>query len=222
MKATRAREGETSLRNSSHLPPIDASRLTKPVMLPPGRARLATNPLPTGSETTTKTMGRVLASRATAAVTGVACATDQFGSCVDELFRQPLHTVHIGGREAVVDPDVAALDPSQLLEAAFECIQERGCLPVILGRAHEHADVPHPLALRARHANSRRCRRRAADERYELAPPHSITSSARCRNGSGTVRPSAFAVFRLITSSNLVGCCTGRSAGLAPLRTRSM
>src|SRR5262249_3633401 len=30
--------------------------------------------------------------------------------------------------------------------------------------------------------------------------------------------PSAFAVLRLITSSYLVGACTGRSAGLAPLR----
>ena len=30
--------------------------------------------------------------------------------------------------------------------------------------------------------------------------------------------PSAFAVLRLITSSNLVGCCTGRSAGFSPLR----
>ena len=32
------------------------------------------------------------------------------------------------------------------------------------------------------------------------------------------VRPSAFAVLRLITSSNLVGCCTGKSAGFSPLR----
>jgi hypothetical protein len=30
--------------------------------------------------------------------------------------------------------------------------------------------------------------------------------------------PRAFAVLRLITSSNLVGCTIGRLAGLAPLR----
>ena len=30
--------------------------------------------------------------------------------------------------------------------------------------------------------------------------------------------PSVLAVLRLMTSSNLVGCCTGKSAGLAPLR----
>src|SRR6516164_10235757 len=38
---------------------------------------------------------------------------------------------------------------------------------------------------------------------------------------SGTVRPSALAVLRLITSWNLVGCWTGRSAGLAPFRILS-
>ena len=33
---------------------------------------------------------------------------------------------------------------------------------------------------------------------------------------AGTVRPNALAVLRLITSSSLVACSTGRSAGLAP------
>ena len=42
---------------------------------------------------------------------------------------------------------------------------------------------------------------------------HSITSSARASNVGGTVRPNARAVFRLITSSILVGCSTGKSAG---------
>ena len=43
---------------------------------------------------------------------------------------------------------------------------------------------------------------------------------ARKQRG-GTVRPSALAVFRLITNSYLVGACTGRSAGFSPLRMRS-
>lgn len=46
---------------------------------------------------------------------------------------------------------------------------------------------------------------------------YSITLSARMSNEGGTVRPSAFAVFTLITSSNLVGLSTGRSEGLVPL-----
>src|SRR4029077_3960326 len=49
-------------------------------------------------------------------------------------------------------------------------------------------------------------------------PAHSITSSARARIDGGTVRPSALAVLRLTTSSNRVGCWTGRSAGFSPLR----
>jgi hypothetical protein len=44
---------------------------------------------------------------------------------------------------------------------------------------------------------------------------HSITSSARASNEGGTVRPSALAALRLIASSNLVGCQTGKSAGFA-------
>ena len=58
-------------------------------------------------------------------------------------------------------------------------------------------------------------------EPTEYAALHSITSSARASSVCGTVRPSALAVLRLMTSSNLVGACTGRSAGFSPLRTRS-
>src|SRR5262245_49103048 len=64
--------------------------------------------------------------------------------------------------------------------------------------------------------------RRAAEQRYELAAPHlvghSITSSASARSLSGTAKASAFAVFILITSSNLTACITGRSAGFVPRR----
>src|SRR5262249_2030923 len=50
---------------------------------------------------------------------------------------------------------------------------------------------------------------------------HSITSSARASTEGWMVRPRALAVLRLMTSSNFVGCSTGRAAGLAPLRIRS-
>src|SRR6478736_10385009 len=42
---------------------------------------------------------------------------------------------------------------------------------------------------------------------------HSMTSSARASSDAGTVRPSAFAVLRLMTNSTFVACCTGRSPG---------
>jgi len=41
--------------------------------------------------------------------------------------------------------------------------------------------------------------------------PYSITSSARASNADGTVSPSVYAVLRLITKSNFVGCSTSRN-----------
>src|SRR5262249_32309989 len=63
--------------------------------------------------------------------------------------------------------------------------------------------------------------RDATNERNELAPPHSISSSARASSEGGTVSPSALATLRLTTSSNLVGCSMGRWAGWAPFRMLS-
>src|SRR5262249_5836473 len=59
---------------------------------------------------------------------------------------------------------------------------------------------------------------RAAKSRNERAAIHSITSSASESRLSEIAIPSAFAVLRLITSSNFVACWTGRSAALVPLR----
>src|SRR3954462_987901 len=89
------------------------------------------------------------------------------------------------------------------------------------GAAHQHADAARSLGrgdTRPVQSGSRHCR---TDKRDELAPLHSITSSANASSIGGTSSPSALAVLRLITSSNLVGCWTGSSAGLAPRRTRS-
>jgi hypothetical protein len=47
---------------------------------------------------------------------------------------------------------------------------------------------------------------------------YSITSSARASSVAGISTPSVLAVLRLITSSNFVGCITGKSAGLAPFK----
>ena len=46
--------------------------------------------------------------------------------------------------------------------------------------------------------------------------PYSITLSARTNNADGTVIPSALAVLRLITKSNLSGCSIGKSCREAP------
>src|SRR5262249_37067626 len=112
------------------------------------------------------------------------------------------------------------LEPAQFLETLQERSMANLSLGIILGEIREHADAPHPLAL-LRDRRERPRRRRAAEQRDELASLHSITSSARARSVGGTARRSALAVLRLMTSSNLVGACTGRSAGFAPRRMRS-
>src|SRR5262249_48074126 len=67
-----------------------------------------------------------------------------------------------------------------------------------------HGSLP---LLRARRERPRHSR--AAENRDELAPLHSITSSASASSLSGILRPSAFAVLRLITNANLMKMSPG-------------
>src|SRR5215468_3889123 len=114
----------------------------------------------------------------------------------------------------ILDRDILTIDVTGLPHAAIECSE---LLAPGSGRAAvEESDNRHRL-LRTR--RERPCRR-AAEQRDERAPPHSISSSARPDSGSGTVMPSVLAVLRLMNSSTFVACCTGRSAGFSPLRTR--
>src|SRR5947208_13205491 len=59
MIAARVTPGAICLSNSSHLPLRPYSNERKPVTLPPGRARLAMRPAPTGSGTIANTIGTV-------------------------------------------------------------------------------------------------------------------------------------------------------------------
>src|SRR5262245_38530579 len=110
--------------------------------------------------------------------------------------------------------NVAAFLPAEPFESLPKC-----CEPLLpygagLRAMYQDADAPHPLALLC--ARRERRRGRAADERYDLAPPHSITSSARASSCGGTTRPSILAVWAFMTDT----CTTGKSVGLAPLRMR--
>src|SRR5262249_42966242 len=107
--------------------------------------------------------------------------------------------------------------PASRLESSAEC----GHLSVRLrlGTRAKKADHRHRRLLPARRERPRGCC--AAESQDELAPFHSITSSARARTGVGMSSLRFLAVFRLITSSYLVGACTGRSLGFSPLSTRA-
>ena len=73
-KAIRLIPGSISLSVSSHLPIIGNSNGVKPVMFPPGRAKLVTKPIPTGSITKQKTIGTVRVASFNAATTGALLA----------------------------------------------------------------------------------------------------------------------------------------------------
>src|SRR5262249_17109558 len=141
----------------------------------------------------------------------------------DQFRRVSAIAIDIVLAPAGVDPDVAAVAPSQLLQGLLERRQLDLAAWIVRGPVHEHTEPPHALGLlRPRRERPRYCR--AAEQRYERAPlhprNHSITSSARASSVDGISMPSALAVGRLIKNSNLVDCTTGRSAGLAPLRMR--
>src|SRR5262245_12111170 len=126
--------------------------------------------------------------------------------------RQPIRLIV---PPTLLDDDIAAFDEPFLTqpfgEFRHEVRKRRGA------RAAKKTDHRHRRLLRPRRDRPRR--RRAAEQRDELAASHhSITSSARASSVGGMSRPSALAVLKLMTNSNLVGCTTGKSAGLAPLR----
>src|SRR6516164_8995708 len=148
-----------------------------------------------------------------------AIGEDHVGRERNQLGRDLATIVGAAGGPAVHHPHVAAIDPAQFLEPVQKSGETRKRFRIVRSDRHQHPDTAHPALLRARSERPRR--RRAAEKRDELPPSHSITSSARASRLGGTSRPSAFAVFRLITSSNLVGACTGRSVGFSPLRMRS-
>ena len=78
--------GAISLSIASHLPTMLASYISRPVRLPPGRARLAMKPEPIGSETLTNTIGIARLSRCSAAATGVVCARITSGCSATSSF----------------------------------------------------------------------------------------------------------------------------------------
>ena len=95
--------GAICLSRSSHLPLTAASKLVKPVTLPPGRARFCTRPDASGSATTTNTIGVVVVSARKATVGGVArLAADGVKSASLEEIAESCRTIFLslpGGKE---------------------------------------------------------------------------------------------------------------------------
>src|SRR5262249_20975014 len=139
---------------------------------------------------------------------------------LDQLVCQCRQLFVLAACPAVLDRNRPALGKAYLAEALVKGRHDE--IRVGPRKAAEQAEQPDDRNVQTLRA----CHERPRDpdtacQRDELTAPHSITSSARSRNASGIARPSALTAVRLMTSSNFVGCCTGRSAGLVPLRILS-
>src|SRR6516225_6970794 len=132
---------------------------------------------------------------------------DEFSRDLGEALRNSLC-------RAILDGYGTPFDPAEFAQTAHKRLDP--CALACRRAGIEQADGQ-KLAGPLLRASRDRPRRRAAEERDEFAAPnHSITSVASASSVGGTVRPSTFAVVRLMTRSNLVGCSTGMSAGFAP------
>ena len=181
--ATRLTPGAICLSRSNHLPPIPYSNGMNPVALPPGRAMLCDKP---GADRIDNIHedDRHGASRLQqrGGHSGRGGENDIRGEC-DQLSRISAIAVGIGDAPAVLDLHVAA-GPAQVLHP-FPKRREAGLrLRCILSVVHEHPDAPHPLWLPRVHRDWPR-RRRAAEQRDELAASSSLDHLVGCQEQAG-------------------------------------
>jgi hypothetical protein len=175
------------LSTSSHLLLRPYSNIRKPVALPPGRAKLATKPVPTGSTTTTNTIGTVR----------VACSNGREGrsartsqDCIrrkcGQFDRVLANVVGIGRGPAGVDPQVAAVGPPQRRQSLVKRPNAGLIFRIVRGRGHEDTDAPHPLGLLG--ARRERPRRRRAAECGQQFLPSLVTGPNSAAPGAGGAR----------------------------------
>jgi hypothetical protein len=234
MIAARLSRGAVSQSSSSHLPPIEASKLANPVMFPLGRSSRATMLLATGSLTPKKTIGIVRVSRWTAAVAAVPFVAMMSGceptnSCTSARIRLLSSRPH--------RRSIRTLRPSVQPESASARVNAESRFHRPAGA--RRSDAPAQFAVRAPAPATPPCSRaprspavaslisrliesvswlgKAGRPRFS----YSMISSARSRIDCGTVSPSDLAVLRFTAISSFVGNCTGRSPGFPPRRMRS-
>ena len=184
MIANRRRPGTTSRKSSSRLPARSVCWIDRPVTLPPGRARLATRPVPTGSPATAKTIGMTDVACFAAMTGAVAIRDNDIDLQPDELGRDLGVALGASLRPAILDRDGATLDPAEFAQA----LHKSGG-PLARARRRVRAQETRWSAacrlLRARRERPRR--RRAAEQRDELAASdesgHLIPPAGRAREG---------------------------------------
>src|ERR1035438_6228828 len=76
---------------------------------------------------------------------------DDIGRQLNQLLCKSSDEVDVTASPAVIDPEIAALVPPELVEPLPKCRNARTCVRVVLGRRHQHANPPHSLGLLRTH-----------------------------------------------------------------------
>ena len=92
--------------------------------LPPGRARLATRPAPTGSPAFVITMGMVVVAFFAANAAGRPCDHDQIHLKTNQVRRKLRQALKLLLGKPVLDGDIFSLNPSKLAQLLPERVQE--------------------------------------------------------------------------------------------------
>ena len=187
--ATRVKRGAISLSNSSHLLLMPYSKFAKPVALPAGRARLSTNPAPTGSATCTNTIGIY------------ARCLQQWPRCLgsngkDDIRRRSATNAATCLRICSASPppqrvSIRALRPSVQPNCCRPCEKSRNAslyFRAVRASTHEHTDAPRSFGLLRARRDRPRTAAPPSSEMNSRRLHHSITSSARASSVGGHCR----------------------------------
>jgi hypothetical protein len=147
------------------------SNKTKPVALPPGRAKLSTKPAPTGSTACANTIGTVWVTACSAATVWLAVARITSGVSA-KFSREFTIKRSFASRPADFNPHVLTFGPTQFLQSLPDRRYASQSLRIIRSCTHEHTDSRNLPAL-LRPGGNRPYDRRAAEKCDELAPSHS-------------------------------------------------
>ena len=93
-----------------------------PVMLPPGRARLATRPVLTGSPTASHDDGNRLRRGLGSLGRWRGYHDDEVHRQADQLRCQGREAIHLAGGPAVLDGDGLALNPAEIAQPLLESL----------------------------------------------------------------------------------------------------
>ncbi len=157
------------LSSSSHFPLRPYSNALNPVVLPPGRARLATDPAPTGSMTFANTIGTLRVIRCNATTFALAEARMTSGPSPTNSSADRLRSASPPTSQRVSIRRLRPSVPAQFLQPVQECRETGLHFPIIRSTGHKHADAPFGL-LGVCDEGPSRCH--ATDERDEFPSPH--------------------------------------------------